>query len=90
MGWGHARLPLPEGVHPVLRALIGRCFAEPAERPSFSEILDILKPLQASPLQRADVCAIFFGARHRKTCGFIVDNFVMLHASSAEADPVLW
>ena len=57
VGWGHARLPLPEGVHPVLRALIERCFAEPAERPSFSEILDILKPLQASPLCCAEICA---------------------------------
>ncbi|KAK9832796.1 hypothetical protein WJX81_001956 [Elliptochloris bilobata] len=56
VGWGHARLPLPDGVHPVLRSLIARCFAEPAERPSFSEVLDILKPLQA-PLAAAAAAA---------------------------------
>ena len=61
VGWGHARLPLPDGVHPVLRALIGRCFADPAERPSFSEILDILKPLQA-PLAAAAAAAAALAA----------------------------
>jgi len=56
VGWGHARLPLPDGVHPVLRALIARCFDDPAERPSFSDILDMLKPLQ-TPLAAAAAAA---------------------------------
>ena len=61
VGWGHARLPLPDGVHPVMRALVARCFAEPAERPSFSEVLDILKPLQ-TPLAAAAAAAAALAA----------------------------
>lgn len=46
VGWGNMRLELPESMHPTIASLIKRTWSEPAERPNFSDIIDILKPLQ--------------------------------------------
>ena len=45
VGWGNARLQIPEGTHADLSSLILRCWSEPKKRPSFGEILQYLKPL---------------------------------------------
>ena len=50
VGWANARLPLPPTLAPVIAALIESTWAGPADRPSFSEIIDFLKPLQHSSL----------------------------------------
>ena len=47
VGWGGQKLPLPEPEDHPLRDLIARCWLEPAQRPSFSDICDILKPLSS-------------------------------------------
>jgi hypothetical protein len=46
VGWGNARLPIPSDMVPVIADLIRRTWAEPADRPNFSEIISVLKPLQ--------------------------------------------
>lgn len=46
VGWGNMRLELPEAMHSTIASLIRRTWADPAERPNFSEIIDTLKPLQ--------------------------------------------
>ncbi|KAK9918746.1 hypothetical protein WJX75_006516 [Coccomyxa subellipsoidea] len=46
VGWGNMRLELPESMHPTIASLIKRTWSEPAERPNFGDIIDILKPLQ--------------------------------------------
>ena len=46
VGWANARLVLPPTLAPPMAALIERTWADPASRPSFSEIIDILKHLQ--------------------------------------------
>jgi hypothetical protein len=50
VGWANARLPLPPSLAPVIAALIERTWAEPGDRPSFSEVIDFLKPLQHASL----------------------------------------
>lgn len=50
VGWANARLPLPPSLPPVIAALIERTWAEPGDRPSFSEVIDFLKPLQHASL----------------------------------------
>ena len=50
VGWANARLDLPPSLAPPMAALIERTWAGPASRPSFSEIIDILKPLQHANL----------------------------------------
>jgi len=43
VGWGNERLPIPENGHPEIRELMRRCFGDQAQRPTFSEIIVILK-----------------------------------------------
>jgi hypothetical protein len=43
VGWGGQRLSAPEGAPPPVAALVLRCFGEPRERPSFAEIIPLLK-----------------------------------------------
>eukprot|EP00891_Asterochloris_glomerata_P009732 jgi/Astpho2/9732/e_gw1.00149.41.1_t len=46
VGWANKQLPITDDMQPaVLRNLIVQCFKEPQERPSFSDIIGILKPL---------------------------------------------
>jgi hypothetical protein len=45
VGWGNARLQIPEGTHADLSSLILRCWGEPKKRPTFGEVLQYLKPL---------------------------------------------
>ena len=45
VGWQLRTLPLPEPASHPLRELIRTCWLDPAERPSFSEIINHLKPL---------------------------------------------
>ena len=45
VGWGNARLQIPEGTHADLSSLILRCWNEPKKRPTFGEILQYLRPL---------------------------------------------
>jgi hypothetical protein len=43
VGWNNERLAVPANAHPAVRELLTRCFGPPADRPSFSEIISILK-----------------------------------------------
>ena len=43
VGYAHELLPIPEGIRPALADLLRRCFGETLDRPSFSEIIPILK-----------------------------------------------
>ena len=43
VGFAHERLPIPDGMSPGLGDLMARCFGKPEDRPSFSEIISILK-----------------------------------------------
>ena len=43
VGWGNERLPIPQDCRAGIRDLIGSCFAEEDERPSFSEIIVVVK-----------------------------------------------
>eukprot|EP00884_Botryococcus_braunii_P009129 jgi/Botrbrau1/18217/Bobra.53_1s0074.1 len=45
VGWGDARLQLPDTLPPVIHDLILQCFGQPEQRPSFSQAIEILKPL---------------------------------------------
>ena len=46
VGWANKQLPITDDMQPaVLRNLIVQCFKEPQKRPSFSDIIGILKPL---------------------------------------------
>ena len=47
VGWGHERLPIPADARPDVQELIARCFADQSERPSFAEIIPILKRMIA-------------------------------------------
>ncbi|KAK9814388.1 hypothetical protein WJX72_005059 [[Myrmecia] bisecta] len=62
VGWGNARLPIPEDISPQMQSLIASCWAEPEDRPSFEQIISILKPILAElptahppPMQSADL-----------------------------------
>ncbi|KAH7622771.1 hypothetical protein Ndes2526B_g02043 [Nannochloris sp. 'desiccata'] len=43
VGFANERLPIPPGIRPGLGDLMARCFGIPEDRPSFSEIISILK-----------------------------------------------
>lgn len=43
VGFAGQRLAVPEGTSPALADLMERCFGEPDDRPSFSEIISLLK-----------------------------------------------
>lgn len=43
VGFAGQRLAVPEGTSPALSDLMERCFGEPDDRPSFSEIISILR-----------------------------------------------
>jgi serine/threonine protein kinase len=43
VGFANERLPVPEGMKPGLADLMQRCFGPSEDRPSFSEIISILK-----------------------------------------------
>ena len=43
VGFAGQRLSVPEGTSPALANLMERCFGEPLDRPSFSEIISLLK-----------------------------------------------
>jgi len=45
VGWGNARLQIPEGTNAALSSLILRCWSEPKKRPTFGEVLQYFKPL---------------------------------------------
>ena len=45
VGWKGRLLALPEPATHPLRDLIARCWSLPCQRPTFSEICDILAPL---------------------------------------------
>ena len=45
MGWGNLQLDIPSTVEPAVAALIRRCWSEPAARPSFSELISIIKDM---------------------------------------------
>ena len=53
------RLPVPEGVDPKIGKLMEDCFAPPAKRPSFEEVLGVLRGVikeitpQGPPARRA-------------------------------------
>lgn len=47
VGWGHERLPIPADARPDVQELIARCFADQSKRPSFAEIIPILKRMIA-------------------------------------------
>lgn len=52
VGWGNARLQIPCEADPALSCLILRCWSEPHNRPSFSEILQILRTLREDIFKR--------------------------------------
>lgn len=66
VGFGNERLVVPDTIRPRLRDLLHRCFGEPENRPSFSEIIPILKgqlmelvagahpPSSSIPISRVD------------------------------------
>lgn len=43
VGWSNERLTVPPDARPAMRALIEACFGEPLGRPSFSDIIPMLK-----------------------------------------------
>ncbi len=45
VGWGGLQLDIPSTVEPTVTALIRRCWSEPALRPSFSELISIIKDM---------------------------------------------
>ena len=45
VGWGNAQLPLTDDMQPVLKGLIKQCWGQPQDRPSFGDIIAILKPM---------------------------------------------
>ena len=45
VGWGGLQLDIPSTVEPAVGALIRRCWSEPALRPSFSELISIIKDM---------------------------------------------
>lgn len=51
VGWGNAQLPLSDSMQPILRDLIASCWRQPQDRPSFGDIIAILKPMvQNTPI----------------------------------------
>lgn len=54
VGWANAELPLGDDMNPALRDIIKTCFKEPQNRPSFGDIISILKPMvQNTPIPPA-------------------------------------
>ena len=49
VGWGNARLPIPDDIAPELKILLEQCWDEPNVRPGFEGILNVLKGLVAQP-----------------------------------------
>lgn len=45
MGWGGLQLDIPATVDPAVADLIRRCWSEPALRPSFSELISVIKDM---------------------------------------------
>ncbi len=45
VGWGNLQLDIPSTVEPAVASLIRRCWSEPAVRPSFSELISIIKDM---------------------------------------------
>ena len=43
VGFAHERLPVPTNIRPAMQDLMRRCFGPAEDRPSFSEIISILK-----------------------------------------------
>ncbi len=51
VGWANAQLPLTDDMQPTLKNLIASCWRQPQDRPSFGEIIAILKPMvQNTPI----------------------------------------
>lgn len=51
VGWGNCQLPLTDDMQPTLKALIVSCWQQPQDRPSFGEIIAVLKPMvQNTPI----------------------------------------
>ena len=49
VGWGNARLPIPEDIAPELKDLLEACWDEPTVRPGFEGVLNVLKTVVAQP-----------------------------------------
>ena len=45
MGWGDAQLAIPDSVEPLMAGLIRSCWADPADRPSFAQLIGSLKSM---------------------------------------------
>ena len=45
VGWGNAQLSLTDDMQPTLKSLIASCWTQPQDRPSFGDIIAILKPM---------------------------------------------
>ncbi|CAL8464074.1 g3609 [Coccomyxa elongata] len=56
VGYENRRLDIPDTMHATIADLIRSTWQEPADRPNFSEIIDILKPLQHA-MAKAGSCA---------------------------------
>ncbi|KAK9808194.1 hypothetical protein WJX73_007130 [Symbiochloris irregularis] len=46
VGWGNARLTIPEDAPEAMRHLIEQCWSDPCQRPSFSDIIKVLNTLE--------------------------------------------